>query len=53
MKKLPYMQQLVIWRKRREQVLRLSKTMTFSQVGASLGISKQRVHQIVSKANAR
>lgn len=53
MNKLPYAQQLVIWRCRREKVMALlAQGKSMSQIGAAIGCTKQRVHQIVTKAKA-
>lgn len=47
-----YKTSLALWRKRRERILRLSKQgLTKSDIARRLGVSRQRVHQIVSNAD--
>jgi predicted DNA-binding protein YlxM (UPF0122 family) len=49
----PYQQQLTEWRKRREHMKELHAAgFSLSQIGAKMGCTKQRVHQLLRQQAA-
>lgn len=50
MKKTSYAKQLDAWRKRRERAQALhAEGLSLAQIGARIGCTKQRVHQLLAR----
>jgi DNA-binding CsgD family transcriptional regulator len=54
MKKTEREKQLTLWRKRRERAVALkAQGLSLSKIGARIGCTKQRVHQLLTYMEAK